>query len=116
MSEPYLTNVTWTDAQVGRVLAALDERGLLGETLIIVTSDHGGHDFVHGGSLPEDMTIPWIVAGPGVAGGQVIGGVSIADTAPTALWALGLSAPQTALGRARADLFAAATAPPGNLG
>ena len=33
---------------------------------IIVTADHGGHEDFHGTWLPEDMTIPWAVIGPGV--------------------------------------------------
>src|SRR5690606_22925287 len=43
------------DEALELILAALDERGLRGETLIIVTADHGGHDTTHGSTMPEDM-------------------------------------------------------------
>jgi hypothetical protein len=33
--------LTETDLRIGRVLAALDERGLVDETLFVVTADHG---------------------------------------------------------------------------
>jgi arylsulfatase A-like enzyme len=51
---------------------------------VLVTSDHGGHGLAHGTSAPEDMTIPWIVAGPGIrAGLDITASVSLLDTAPT---------------------------------
>ncbi|MFH2104173.1 MAG: alkaline phosphatase family protein [Chloroflexota bacterium] len=81
------------DQAFGRLLAALDEAGLLAGTLIIVTADHGGHGTTHGSTLAEDMTIPWIIAGPGVVPGQLTAPVHITDTAATAAWALGLSIP-----------------------
>src|SRR3954462_11703993 len=37
--------VTRMDAQVGRVLAALDERGLAQDTIVIFTSDNGGERY-----------------------------------------------------------------------
>lgn len=75
------------------ILNELDARGLRGETLIIVTADHGGHDTTHGSSLPEDMTIPWIASGPGIQPKQLTAQVHIMDTAATAAFALGLSLP-----------------------
>ena len=48
------------------MLDALDKAGMRQDTLIIVTADHGGHKKSHGTHLPEDMTIPWIIAGPSV--------------------------------------------------
>lgn len=94
MSESYLGTIHNTDIAVGRVLDALDTAGLAPTTLVIVTADHGGHGTVHGSSLPEDTTIPWIVAGPGVTPGlELQTPVWIYDTAATAAWALGLPLP-----------------------
>lgn len=81
------------DEALGKLLAALDAYDLRAETLIIVTADHGGHDTTHGYSLPEDMTIPWIMAGPGVQAVQLTTPVQTMDTAATAAYALGLSIP-----------------------
>jgi len=62
-------------------LAELEARGLRDETVIIVTADHGGHGTIHGSSLPEDMIIPWIAAGPAIQPTQLVTPVHIMDTA-----------------------------------
>jgi arylsulfatase A-like enzyme len=94
MSASYLGTVHNTDIAVGRLLEALGEAGLAESTLVIVTADHGGHGMGHGTSLPEDMTVPWIIAGPGVVPGVTLRTpVRVLDTAPTAAWALGLPLP-----------------------
>lgn len=91
---PQQINIAYrADEALGVVLAALDARGLRAETLIIVTADHGGHDTIHGTSLPEDMTIPWIAAGPGVQLKQLTSSVHTMDAAATAAFALGLPIP-----------------------
>ncbi len=94
MSPTYVGTVLSTDEAVRRVLQALDQAGLRETTLIILTADHGGHGSTHGSDRPEDMTIPWIIAGPGVAAGRILGTpVRTFDTAATAAFALGLPLP-----------------------
>jgi len=106
MSPVYLGTVTHTDEAVARTLAALDEAGLRRDTLIILTSDHGGHGQLHGSSQPEDMTIPWIVAGPGVVPGlRLTTPVVVYDTAATAIWDLGLPVPSDMTGRPVLEAF-----------
>jgi len=78
------------DAALGNLLTALDESGLRDSTLLIVTSDHGGHDHTHVGTVIEDLLIPWVLSGPGVLPGQITVPVSIMDTAPTIAYALEL--------------------------
>ena len=81
------------DEAIGELLSALDTYGLRDETLLIVTSDHGGHDTTHGSSMPEDMTIPWIASGPGIQAGKLTTLIHTMDTAATAAYALGLPIP-----------------------
>jgi len=81
------------DEAIGKILAELDASGLRGETLIIVTADHGGHETTHGSSMPEDMTIPWIASGSGIQPGELSTTVHTMDTAATAAFALGLDIP-----------------------
>lgn len=79
MSNQYLAQLARIDRALGTLLAALPA----GST-ILLHSDHGGHKRTHGTDSPEDMTIPWIVVGPGVRPGYEIKSmVSLLDTAPT---------------------------------
>jgi len=93
LSPEQLSVVFRADEAIGELLSALDERGLRGKTLIIITADHGGHNMTHGSSSPEDMTIPWIISGPGIQAGELVTPINITDTAATVAYALGLSIP-----------------------
>ncbi|MBI4315203.1 MAG: alkaline phosphatase family protein [Chloroflexi bacterium] len=94
MSPTYIAELTPTDAAVGRILAALPP-----DTIVILTADHGGHDKVHGARIPVDMTIPWIIAGPGVAADHELAApVNTMDTAATVAYVLGLALPPDAAG------------------
>lgn len=93
MSRSQLGAYTNDDQSLGFILESLKKRDMYKDTLIIVTSDHGGHDSTHGLDVPEDMTIPWIVSGPGVLPMQITTQVHTMDTAATAAFALGLSLP-----------------------
>ncbi|GAB4170957.1 MAG: sulfatase-like hydrolase/transferase [Terrimicrobiaceae bacterium] len=44
----YCANVTAIDEKVGEILAALEQRGILDNTIIVFTSDHGDTLFDHG--------------------------------------------------------------------
>ena len=78
------------DEALQTILDALQAAGMREDTLIIVTADHGGHGTTHGSSRLEDMTIPWIMAGPGVKHMVLFTDVNTTDTAATVAWALGL--------------------------
>jgi hypothetical protein len=81
------------DQALQTLLTAMDQAGLRDSTLLMITADHGGHETTHGYSLPDDMTIPWIAAGPGIRPGRLTSAINTTDTAATAAWALGLSLP-----------------------
>jgi len=93
MTPQYISVVQRADEAIGTILALLDQHGLRQETLIIITADHGGHQQTHGSRLSEDMTIPWIISGPGVRPGPLNTPIQTTDTAATAAWALGLPLP-----------------------
>jgi hypothetical protein len=93
LSPEQLSVIRRADEALGLLLAELDARNLRGETLIIISSDHGGHATSHGSSMREDMTIPWVAVGPGIQPKTLTTSVHIMDTASTAAFALGLPIP-----------------------
>lgn len=105
MSDTYLNELPNTDFQVGRIIDHLDEMNLMDETLVIITADHGGHDKGHGSTMPEDVHIPWIAYGAGIIPGTQLSGISVADTAATVLWALGLPLPESDASRPISEAF-----------
>jgi predicted AlkP superfamily pyrophosphatase or phosphodiesterase len=78
MSKPYIDAITNADWGVQIVLDAAPD------ATVLIMSDHGGHDRTHGTLAPEDMTIPFILSGPGIKPGVTIErDVVIYDAAPT---------------------------------
>ncbi|MCC6730131.1 MAG: alkaline phosphatase family protein [Chthonomonadales bacterium] len=83
------------DAALKVVMDAIARAGILKDSVVIVSADHGGHDKTHGSTSLEDMHIPWIVWGRGVRKGYTITRrVSTCDTTATALWLLGVRVPE----------------------
>jgi arylsulfatase A-like enzyme len=106
MSENQFQSITFVDGLIGEVVAALDSGGYLNNTLLIITSDHGGHGFGHGDDSPEDRTIPWLAVGPGVPPGlRLTRTINTYDTAATAAHALKLPLPQNWDGRPVLEIF-----------
>ena len=73
----YDGEIAAVDAEVGKLLEALDGSAVRDRTLVVITSDHGEslgeHDyyFDHGENLFDPaMRIPLLVAGPGVTPGR----------------------------------------------
>jgi arylsulfatase A-like enzyme len=90
--------ITYLDRQIGRLFDDLERRGVLDQTLVVITADHGEHLgeqrlFGHGCSLyrPE-LHVPLLVVGPGlVPEGRVVRDpVSLRDLAATITDQLGL--------------------------
>ena len=96
----YYASITFADAQIGRVLDALDANGLDENTIVLFTSDHGYHMGEHGHyqktTLFENATrVPLVIAGPGVtAKGQTTRApAEMVDFYPTLAELAGLTTP-----------------------
>lgn len=48
LRDSYETCIAYTDDQIGRLVAELERRGILENTMVVVTSDHGEHFNEHG--------------------------------------------------------------------
>ena len=101
----YCGMVKRLDEALGRLLDALRSLGLLDNTIVLFTSDHGNHFKTRNGEYKRSchessIRIPAAVSGPGfVGGGQVQQLVSLVDVPPTLLAASGLPVPAQMEGR-----------------
>ena len=87
-------------AQVDRDLSAAFDAVDLTRDTVIVTADHGHTDAGgHGGTEPDVLEVPLVMAGAGIRPGAVLGWSHLIDVAPTAAALLGLPAPGHALGQ-----------------
>lgn len=91
----YDAEIAATDAALGDFFEGLEGLGLLGSTVIAVTSDHGEEFLEHGllghtSQLHRESThVPLILAGPGIEAGQRIEqGVEVRFIGPTLLHAI----------------------------
>lgn len=82
------------DENVGAILEALEEKGLMEDTLVIVTTDHGGKGTGHGGSSEEQQTIFWAAKGASIKPGTELSQVRNMDTAAVVARALRLDIPK----------------------
>jgi arylsulfatase A-like enzyme len=97
----YDGEIAAVDAEVGRVLEALESSAVAESTIVVLTSDHGEslgeHDyfFEHGANLYDPcMRVPLLMAGPGLVGARRTRSLaSTLDLVPTILDAVKVSYP-----------------------
>lgn len=108
----YYASITFVDAQVGRILAALKESGQYDNTLIVFSSDHGlaigSHGLFGKQSLYDhSMHSPLIMVGPGVAAGKKSDALCyLLDIYPTLGELAGVLGPQGSEGKSLAPVLA----------
>ncbi|MEZ5302851.1 MAG: sulfatase, partial [Verrucomicrobiales bacterium] len=96
----YYASASYVDAQIGKVLAALDDLGLTGNTVVVLWGDHGFHlgdlgiwtkhtNYEQANRIPILIRAPGVTA-PGTATGQLAESV---DLFPTLADLAGLPAP-----------------------
>ena len=100
----YYASVAYMDAQVGKVLDALENAGLDDKTIVIFTSDHGyhlgEHDFWAKVSLHEESAlVPLIICVPGQKPAVCNSLVELLDLYPTITSLCGLEVPERLQGR-----------------
>lgn len=89
----YLARITHVDGLLGRLIEKYRQRGLMQDTLFLVSADHGGTpDGNHGGWTRAEREVFLGVAGKNVKKGP-IGPACIRDYPAIVLWALGIAAP-----------------------
>ncbi|MCP4222213.1 MAG: sulfatase-like hydrolase/transferase, partial [Actinomycetia bacterium] len=95
----YDSDISYQDAELGRLIKQLDEWGIGNETMVIITADHGEELWEHGicghgASLREPLVwVPLLIHYPPLfPGGRVVSeGVEGVDILPTIIDAIGRS-------------------------
>ena len=108
----YLGEVSFVDFLTGRIIAALHQKNLFDNTLIIFTSDHGellgSHGFIYKGPFMFDelMRVPLVIVPPGWDGnpGRTQELVSLVDLMPTIMDYCGVEIPEELHGVSIASL------------
>lgn len=104
----YFGEIMAFDHALGLLLERLRVRGLLENTLVVVSGDHGAPGFPHGKCNLYDFgsSVPLAIAGAGTRGGRVIDDLaSLTDLAPTFLEAAALPIPPRMTGRSLLGLL-----------
>ncbi len=107
----YYAGVTQTDAQVGRLMDALDRLKLWDKTVIIFVGDHGYHLGERGWwnkntLFDRSCRAPFLLVAPGVKPAVCQSLVEFLDIYPTVAELCGLPVPETVKGKSLQPLFA----------
>jgi len=106
MSKEYLNAVEKVDQAIATIIETTRKTSIYDETIIIITSDHGGKGKTHKGTHDENMKVPWIAIGNKIKKNYKINDiVFIQDTAPTVLQALGIDPPEQWDGKTIDEIF-----------
>ncbi len=100
----YFATISFLDKQVGKILDALERKGILNDTIIVYSSDHG--DLLGDHGLPfksnfyeGSVGVPLIIRGPGIkSGSRVSDRISWIDLHAAFFSAAGLDQPEYAQG------------------
>ena len=107
----YYATISDMDHQVGRILKVLEQRGLVTNTIIIFSSDHGlavggRHGLMGKQNLYEHVKPPLIFVGPGIPHGQSDALVYLYDLFPTICDFGGASVPAAVEGKSLVPVIA----------
>lgn len=91
---PYYYSVEKADSLIGEIIEATRRNGMFERTVFILSSDHGGIGYGHGGNSLAEMEIPFLVSGSSTKPGHELQmPVNVYDVPSTALFALGVDQP-----------------------
>lgn len=99
-SPEYFEKMKQLDGYLAQIVKAVEEAGIMDETVIVVVSDHGGIDKGHGGKTMDEMQTPIVFYGKGIKKGfSIPESTMIYDIAGTLAYLLDVEQPQVWIAR-----------------
>lgn len=103
-TEGHLNAITKNDEYIGRIVDAIEKRGWMDDTLLLVEADHGGIGCGHGGASDEEKWVSFYAVGGNVRNTELTD-MMVRDTSSIILHALGIKQPVGWTGRVPGGLF-----------
>ena len=102
----YYESIAQIDRYVGRIVQATKDAGIYDNTVFIITADHGGKEYTHGGISLLEMETPFIICGKGIKEGyEITDAMMQFDVAATIAEVLRLKRPQAWRGQPITSAF-----------
>lgn len=99
-SPEYFSMVNHLDSCLAEVVNAVQEAGIMDETVIILSADHGGIETGHGGKTMNEMQTPIVIYGKNVKKGfKIPESTMVYDIAGTIAYLLDVQQPQVWIAR-----------------
>lgn len=70
-SEDYMRELNHIDNIIKAIVESCIKEGIIDNTLIVITSDHGGHDNTHHQPVMSDLETPFFMFGKGINPGEI---------------------------------------------
>ncbi|MBO5070878.1 MAG: alkaline phosphatase family protein [Roseburia sp.] len=104
-STEHLEMITKNDGYIGRVVEAIEKRGWLEDTLIMVEADHGGTPGgSHGGATDAEKYVSFFATGGNVRNAELTD-MMVRDTPSIILYVLGIDQPLSWMGHVPVGMF-----------
>jgi len=106
----YMAAVSYVDAQVGKLIDALEKTGKMDQTVIILWGDHGYHLGDHNQwgkstNFEQSTRSPMIISAPGIGNNSVKSATEFIDIYPTLCELTGLDLPDHMQGKSLVDIL-----------
>lgn len=99
-SAGYYKSVSEVDSLIGLMMKTVQQSDMANNTVVIVSADHGGVQFGHGGESLAEIQIPFLIWGHGVKKGyEFKNPIYTYDNATTIAYIFGLKTPHAWVGR-----------------